>query len=81
MPFYLVNANQESAAVLGAAISKHTSVGAAVATLRGRNDDWRRRGMPAPRIAIVEIADELPLGATIRAETIIRRFTADGAQC
>jgi len=81
MPFYLVNADQEGARVLGTAISKHTSVGLAVADLRARNDDWSRRGFPVPSIAIVETADELPLGATVLAETLIRRFSADGKPC
>jgi len=81
MPFYLVNADQEGATVLWAAISKHVSVGGAVRDLSERNDDWRRRGFPAPRIAIVETADELPLGATVLAKTVLRRFTADGTPC
>jgi len=62
MPFYLVNANQEGATMLGTAISKHTSVGAAVADLRARNEDWNRRGFPVPSVVIVETADELAWG-------------------
>lgn len=81
MPFYLVNTEQSKARVLGVATSEHPSIGIAVAHYRTLNDDARKRGLPAPNLAIVEATGVAMVGAEVPLTSITRRFSTDGTPC